>query len=411
MPSRIGMGNAITDYITPLPVQNYQGDWDLLTMQNGQLGVVNVDAITGAVFRLPFTNSITGPDTVTYNYAMDDTQVAGIPSHYMFAPTAPGLESHAYTMDQVAPELNSVGTAVFAKQFLYKFKLAEPSRQSISAEHSLRNFQPQKTQFRPQELEFARTTPMKFTNQRWLEYRRGSNKPMQAKPINLNTGFTPGEKAITNLLPALIQSETRANNLWPVTAVYVKAGTADETLITMDYGANTLSTSVVTMEYGTETPSTSVVLLVFGTDTPSTSAVTMDYVRNDVLPITMVVPTWAAADYGFEAFVIYKLQHQQQNDSANSPITLARDIPNHYFTAITVPELNNGILWDHDISVEYGAFATEEDAIYAARNYTEFRPYLIMDTDLWSYRVILDTGLICRLPKGRYPIAWLLRGG
>ena len=399
VPAATGLGNAVMDRITPLTAKSYQSDWDLLTVQNGQLGVINIDATPGQVLQLPFASglkiqpygqgtinfvsSVTGPGTVTYNYASVDLQGFGTTSHYAFAPTAPELEPHVYTMDRVEPDLDSVGTAVFAKQFMYKFELSEPSRQLVLAEYNQRNFQPVATDFRTHELGSARTPALKFVDQRWVEYRLAVTEPAAAETTNLTTGFTPSEKFITNLSPALIEYESRVSNLWPVTAVYAKARTSDPTLATMDYA----------------------------TDTLFTSSVSMKYARNDVLPITMVVPTWVAAEYGFEAFVIYRLQHQQQNDYADSRMTLAREIPNHYFTAITVPELNNGILWDHDISVEYGAFATEADAIYAARNYTEFRPYLIMDTDLWSYRVILDTGLICSLPKGRYPIAWLLRGG
>jgi hypothetical protein len=90
---------------------------------------------------------------------------------------------------------------------------------------------------------------------------------------------------------------------------------------------------------------------------------------------------------------------------------MERNRPEFYFTAITLPEIDRGIVWDNDVSVEYGAFATENDAYLAASSYTSFRPQLILDTNLWTYRVLLETGLVCPLPSGRYAIAWLIRGG
>jgi hypothetical protein len=89
-----------------------------------------------------------------------------------------------------------------------------------------------------------------------------------------------------------------------------------------------------------------------------------------------------------------------------------RERPDYYYPMDrTAVEFEQGLIWDNEIEVDYGAFTTIEDAEYAARNYQSFRPYLIMDTDLWTYRVLLDTNLVCELPKGRYPIAWLMRGG
>jgi hypothetical protein len=89
-----------------------------------------------------------------------------------------------------------------------------------------------------------------------------------------------------------------------------------------------------------------------------------------------------------------------------------RERPQLYYPSDkTVVKFEQGIIWDNEIEVDYGAFATTEDAEYAARYYQSFRPFLIMDTDLWTYRVLLDTNLVCALPKGRYPIAWLMRGG
>ena len=93
-------------------------------------------------------------------------------------------------------------------------------------------------------------------------------------------------------------------------------------------------------------------------------------------------------------------------------IKAERERPQYYYLRyLTVPEFDQGEVWNNDIEVEYGAFLTEADAVLAASKYTSFRPYLIMDTNLWTYRVLLDTGLVCPLPKGRYPIAWLLHGG
>ena len=68
-------------------------------------------------------------------------------------------------------------------------------------------------------------------------------------------------------------------------------------------------------------------------------------------------------------------------------------------------------VWEQEISTEYGAFATVADALYAARFYNSFRPELIYETNLYTYRVLLDTGLVCKVPRGRYPVAWLLHGG
>jgi hypothetical protein len=68
-------------------------------------------------------------------------------------------------------------------------------------------------------------------------------------------------------------------------------------------------------------------------------------------------------------------------------------------------------VWQQEISVEYGAFATVADAVYAARFYSDFRPELIYETNLYTYRVILDSGLVCKIPGSRYPVAWLLHGG
>ena len=98
--------------------------------------------------------------------------------------------------------------------------------------------------------------------------------------------------------------------------------------------------------------------------------------------------------------------------TAEVGIDYRRERPQIYYpTDRTAVEFVQGIIWNNEIETDYGAFVTIEDAEYAARYYQSFRPYLIMDTDLWTYRVLLDTNLVCSLPKGRYPIAWLMRGG
>ena len=89
-----------------------------------------------------------------------------------------------------------------------------------------------------------------------------------------------------------------------------------------------------------------------------------------------------------------------------------RERPQYYYPSDrNVVEFDVGIIWDNSIEEMYGAFVTEADAVLAASLYQSFRPFLILDTDLWTYRVLVDTNLVCELPKGRYPIAWLLRGG
>lgn len=101
----------------------------------------------------------------------------------------------------------------------------------------------------------------------------------------------------------------------------------------------------------------------------------------------------------------------QANDKSTKTLNFEHYISKEYLTDSASVELDRHLLWDNDIEVMYGAFATEADAIAAAQNYSRFRPYLIMNTNFWSYRVLLDTGLVCELPVGRYPVAWLIRGG
>lgn len=91
----------------------------------------------------------------------------------------------------------------------------------------------------------------------------------------------------------------------------------------------------------------------------------------------------------------------------SQPIRVGREVFGQAYTG----ESDQGIDWYQDISDLYGAFVTLEDAVEAAQKYAEFNPIKIYGTDYWTYRVVLDTGLVCTLPKGRYPVAWLIRGG
>jgi hypothetical protein len=124
-----------------------------------------------------------------------------------------------------------------------------------------------------------------------------------------------------------------------------------------------------------------------------------------------VEPVWNQHRSGIEPLIVYKLSREQEKFDTSAKMAFEKESPLLYFTYVTIPEIDQGILWDHEVSTTYGAFATEDDAIAAAANYTSFRPQLILDTSLWTYRVLLDTGLICPLPSGRYPVAWLIRGG
>ena len=106
------------------------------------------------------------------------------------------------------------------------------------------------------------------------------------------------------------------------------------------------------------------------------------------------------------------LDIEKQGLKNYAKINWQRERPQYYYMGgLSVPEFDQGEIWDNEIETVYGAFATQEDAALAASKYQKFRPFLILDTNLWTYRVLLDTGLVCSLPKGRYPIAWLLRGG
>jgi len=73
----------------------------------------------------------------------------------------------------------------------------------------------------------------------------------------------------------------------------------------------------------------------------------------------------------------------------------------------------DGVVWHQLIDTDATAFLTAADAEAAAATdgYSFYRPYKIYDTNLYSYRVLIDTSLVCKIPKGRYAIAWLLHGG
>jgi hypothetical protein len=199
-------------------------------------------------------------------------------------------------------------------------------------------------------------------------------------------------------IPSFIPWEPLVENNPGITQTYVKAQVADEVFLSTQYQVGEVSTYSITTTFGTVAKD-----YIFGN---------MSYDRVEPLPITKVIAAWKYSEVGIEPTVIYKLQHQQQDIKSSAlKMTFERDRPLLYFTAITLPDIDRGFVWDEDISVEYGAFATEADAILAAQRYTDFRPFLIMDTGLWTYRVNVDTNLVCNLPKGRYPIAWLIRGG
>jgi len=76
-------------------------------------------------------------------------------------------------------------------------------------------------------------------------------------------------------------------------------------------------------------------------------------------------------------------------------------------------EQNLGIVWNQDIDTDATAFvnALDADAAAVVDGYMFRKPYQIFETKYYSYRVLVDTALVCKLPKGRYPIAWLLHGG
>ena len=84
-----------------------------------------------------------------------------------------------------------------------------------------------------------------------------------------------------------------------------------------------------------------------------------------------------------------------------------------YVSEKLVYEQEFGIVWDQQIDIDATLFLTAEEAetTAAADGYEFYRPYQIYDTNYYSYRVLVDTALVCKLPKGRYPIAWLLHGG
>lgn len=99
-----------------------------------------------------------------------------------------------------------------------------------------------------------------------------------------------------------------------------------------------------------------------------------------------------------ENLLTFKMSSGKDNDSDS------------YSVPFSKPEFDQGITW-YNTEGMFGAFNTIDDAIYAARNYTEYRPFAILNSDLYSYRIIIDTNLVCEVPRGRHPVAWLIRGG
>lgn len=209
--------------------------------------------------------------------------------------------------------------------------------------------------------------------------------PADANPLNIILRFTPADANPLNNIPIKPIATPMTLNYPTAEMVYWKENTIRGTTAKANAVAGSLDTHIAS-GFAPET---------------TTQAFDM-YIK----------PDWAQEEYSIEPFVVYRLQHEQQkNIDPREKIVMERERPQFYFTAITIPEIDRGIVWDHDISTEYGAFATENDAYLAAASYSSFRPYQILDTNLWSYRVLFDTGLVCPLPSGRYAIAWLIRGG
>ena len=206
-----------------------------------------------------------------------------------------------------------------------------------------------------------------------------------ANPLNLIPSKVPAESNTLNLIPSMVPAEPNVLSSVSVKEIFDKENSIRGTSAIVNAAAGPLDTHIVSGAV------------------PETTTLAFDiYIK----------PVWAQEEYSIEPFVVYRLQHEEQkNIDPQEKIVMEREKPQFYFTAITLPEINQGIVWDHDISVEYGAFVTEDDAILAAASYTSFRPYLILDTNLWTYRVLFDTNLVCPLPSGRYAIAWLIRGG
>ena len=107
--------------------------------------------------------------------------------------------------------------------------------------------------------------------------------------------------------------------------------------------------------------------------------------------------------------------YQRDRRSTGGEITqeFARIERDSFTVPAPTPLLNSDKLWEQEVGPLSLAFLTAADALLFAadNNYTMVTPYLIYNSEFYSFRVLLDTGLVCRVPKGRYPVAWLLHGG
>ena len=161
-----------------------------------------------------------------------------------------------------------------------------------------------------------------------------------------------------------------------------------------------------------EYPKEAAVMPVYDLEHPTSHSAKIYYGRNQFMEVGAIKPIWALYEYGMGSQTGSAMEFENTAPAATITMDWMKELPVYYTQALLVDAaIDNGYVWDQDIAVIYGAFATQADAVFAARAYTEFRPFMIMDTDLWSYRVILDTNLVCRLSTGRYPVAWLMRGG
>ena len=109
------------------------------------------------------------------------------------------------------------------------------------------------------------------------------------------------------------------------------------------------------------------------------------------------------------------MEYQRDQRSTGGEITqeFARIERDSFTVPAPTPLLNSDKLWEQEVGPLSLAFLTAADALLFAadNNYTMVTPYLIYNSEFYSFRVLLDTGLVCRVPKGRYPVAWLLHGG